>query len=361
MENSCSENDDTRKGDNKLAKNYKQYMEMNSNNFRKILFSKEHHKELFKWLPITSLAAQIYKKASGSYDDQFNEEFISKLDSQLNITPCALVLAILYIERLMQTDRECSKHLLPSELFVISMLIATKYLIDEGEENEIWNDEWAKAANFEIDRVVQLERIFLNRIKWNLFISPATFHKYTARLEARMIVKEFEDRNWLTYAEMKTLLDLSSKHTLSTIGQIIKIVAVSITSYLACFIIVVGSLFLIYTYQNNHLPYVCGGNNLLSQSDVNGIYFRHGTGAAYNHLKHYDVESGKIHAESLRNFGTAFYNSAQITNNQLMNNNCRKEARWNHNVWYIAKQSLNGEMMNVGMKSYSIPLLHVMS
>lgn len=110
-----------------------------------------------------------------------------------------------------------------------------------------------------------------------------------------------------------------------------------------------------YAYQSNRLGYVCSGTNHLSQIDVNGLHLRCGTGAAYDNLKFYDVDSNKL--ESLHNIGTAFYNSVQIIiTNNLMNINCHAEARWNSNVWHNnMKQTLRREISYLGIKNlYSL-------
>ena len=110
-----------------------------------------------------------------------------------------------------------------------------------------------------------------------------------------------------------------------------------------------------YAYQSNSLGCVCSGTNHWSQVDINGLHLRCGTGAAYDNLKFYDVNFDKL--ESLRNFGTAFYNSIQIIiSNNLVNVNCHTETRWNSNVWHVnMKQSLNREISYLGIKKlYSL-------
>jgi len=40
-----------------------------------------------------------------------------------NVSPCPLVLALLYIERLKNCNREYLQHVTPSELFLVSLVI----------------------------------------------------------------------------------------------------------------------------------------------------------------------------------------------------------------------------------------------
>lgn len=41
-------------------------------------------------------------------------------------------------------------------------MMASKFLYDEGVDEEVFNDEWAESGNMEIDDVNKLEREFLS-------------------------------------------------------------------------------------------------------------------------------------------------------------------------------------------------------
>ena len=43
-------------------------------------------------------------------------------------------------------------------------MMASKYLYDEGVDEEVFNDEWAESANMDIDQLNELERNFLKAI-----------------------------------------------------------------------------------------------------------------------------------------------------------------------------------------------------
>ena len=42
--------------------------------------------------------------------------------------------------------------------------MASKYLYDEGVDEEVFNDEWAESANMDLDQLNELERNFLKAI-----------------------------------------------------------------------------------------------------------------------------------------------------------------------------------------------------
>ncbi len=37
-----------------------------------------------------------------------------------------------------------------ADLFLVSMMVASKYLHDDGEEDEVFNDEWAASGDIDI-------------------------------------------------------------------------------------------------------------------------------------------------------------------------------------------------------------------
>ena len=43
-------------------------------------------------------------------------------------------------------------------------MMASKYLYDEGTDDEVFNDEWAASADMETQEINQLERQFLSAI-----------------------------------------------------------------------------------------------------------------------------------------------------------------------------------------------------
>lgn len=54
-------------------------------------------------------------------------------------------------------------------------MIASKYLYDEGSEDEVFNDEWANSGGVDVSKVNKLEADFLTAIDWNLYIHPHQF------------------------------------------------------------------------------------------------------------------------------------------------------------------------------------------
>lgn len=94
-------------------------------------------------------------------------------------------------------------------------MVASKYLYDEGEEEEVFNDEWGAAGKLDVKTVNNLEMNFLNAIvsvgfslftpqcslncrsdvpifcfilqEWSLFTDAKDFFDVLSQLEARWV------------------------------------------------------------------------------------------------------------------------------------------------------------------------------
>lgn len=90
-------------------------------------------------------------------------------------------------------------------------MVASKYLYDEGEEEEVFNDEWGAAGKLDVKTVNNLEMSFLNAIvsafwmgylptceffskpvcpviqEWSLFTDPNDLLDLLSQLEARLV------------------------------------------------------------------------------------------------------------------------------------------------------------------------------
>ena len=54
-------------------------------------------------------------------------------------------------------------------------MVASKYLYDEGVDEEVFNDEWAESAKIEVDEINEMERDFLSAIVRKTFdLQPVT-------------------------------------------------------------------------------------------------------------------------------------------------------------------------------------------
>ena len=64
------------------------------------------------------------------------------------------------------------------ELYLIAALIANKYLIDEGEDEQVFNSEAAQLTGITTDRINYIERQVLSAFNWDLYVSREEFEEF---------------------------------------------------------------------------------------------------------------------------------------------------------------------------------------
>ncbi|XP_063225356.1 protein CNPPD1 [Bacillus rossius redtenbacheri] len=192
-------------------------------------------------LPVSELAAELFTRVKESHSlDHLPLADTAAISRNSCASPCSLVLALLYVERLNSCNPGYLRTVPSSQLFVVSMMVASKFLNDDGEEDEVFNDEWAAATGLSLKDLNRIEHDFLQAINWEVFVSEQTFWKKLRKLEAGVANREGWRRGWFTYADLDKLLDeldlLSVAHTL------FKVSTVFFTSYTAGVLTLLGSV-----------------------------------------------------------------------------------------------------------------------
>ena len=66
-------------------------------------------------------------------------------------------------------------------------IVASKYLYDEGIDDEVFNDEWAASGLADTDHVNDLEAEFLKAIDWRVFVRNVEFQRLLGIVERRYV------------------------------------------------------------------------------------------------------------------------------------------------------------------------------
>ncbi|GLD67425.1 protein CNPPD1 [Lates japonicus] len=160
--------------------------------------------------PVTDIAVEIFQKSAPSPIRKLQKKYAAHVAREACISPCAMMLALVYIERLRHRNPEYLQKISSSDLFLISMMVASKYLYDEGEEEEVFNDEWGAAGKLDVQTVNKLEMNFLNAIEWSLFTEPNDFFDILSHLETSIAERQGMKRGWFTYTDLCVLLEQSA-------------------------------------------------------------------------------------------------------------------------------------------------------
>lgn len=157
--------------------------------------------------PVADIAVELLQKAAPNPIRRLQKKYAVHVSREACISPCSMMLALVYIERLRHRNPEYLQQISSSDLFLISMMVASKYLYDEGEEEEVFNDEWAAAGKLDVQMVNTMEMNFLRAIDWGLYTHPGEFFEVLRWLEGRVAEQQGMKRGWFTYTDLSVLLE----------------------------------------------------------------------------------------------------------------------------------------------------------
>ncbi|XP_035211596.1 protein CNPPD1-like [Stegodyphus dumicola] len=109
-------------------------------------------------------------------------DYVSTATKAAHISPCAMILALIYLDRLQRNNSEYLETVSPSGLFVVTMLVASKFLF-ENDEDIVTNQMWAEALNFDIKDLNELEYEFLSAIDWKVFVDYSEYFFYLCSMK----------------------------------------------------------------------------------------------------------------------------------------------------------------------------------
>ncbi|KAJ3116382.1 hypothetical protein HDU96_009740 [Phlyctochytrium bullatum] len=129
---------------------------------------------------------QSFEKASGApfRPDSPNQrrllEYVRRLLRCSSITTQAIVLALLFIARLRELNlRDPIREGAECDLFSTALLLAQKVLDDDRVDNVAWVDY----AGVPLQTMNGMEREFLAKIRWQVFVSQAEYHEFIRKLK----------------------------------------------------------------------------------------------------------------------------------------------------------------------------------
>ncbi|CAG5124305.1 unnamed protein product, partial [Candidula unifasciata] len=160
-------------------------------------------------LPLTELAVDYFHDSVPEKLGHVDMFSASNVIRRNHVSPCSVVLSMLYAKRLRQQrqqQKELRRTMSSADVFFISMMMASKYMYDEGVDEEVFNDEWADNTDQDVDEVNEMEADFLQAMDWKLFVQPREFEDTLAAIERRLALQEGCKRGWFTYTELDVLM-----------------------------------------------------------------------------------------------------------------------------------------------------------
>ena len=130
-------------------------------------------------LPLTSLAVNQFTNvgldALGDKLGRLNMTRAAEMTRTACVGPSSLVLALLYLDRLRKRNPDYLTSISSADLFLVSMMVASKFLHDDGEEDEVFNDEWAQSGGMDTKETNNLEINCISAIDKQIFVKKEEF------------------------------------------------------------------------------------------------------------------------------------------------------------------------------------------
>merc|ERR1712123_410279 len=157
--------------------------------------------------------------------------------------PNSLVLALLYLDKLRKRNPDYLTTVSSADLFLVSLMVASKFLHDDGEEDEVFNDEWASSGGIDTKELNRLELSFLSALDWRIYVDNQEFEQAVEKVETDIAFKEVSKRGWASYTDLDVLSQTTEIQNLWSvfITYTMKMTAVCVTAYAAGILSLLGT------------------------------------------------------------------------------------------------------------------------
>merc|ERR1739838_875716 len=161
-------------------------------------------------LSLTREAVDSFRKAVPKSIGKIGPYYAARVSRNACISPCSLLLALVYVDRLAGCNPNYLKNASSSEIFLISMLVASKFMYDDGTDDEVYNDEWSASSHMDVKHLKKLEAQFLHALDWRALVTAQEFQQMLNYMEARVALRNGRERGWFTYTDLNSLLNSKS-------------------------------------------------------------------------------------------------------------------------------------------------------
>mmetsp|Transcript_65444 Transcript_65444/g.77468 ORF Transcript_65444/g.77468 Transcript_65444/m.77468 type:complete len:622 (-) Transcript_65444:41-1906(-) len=130
-----------------------------------------------------------YKSSVPTCDEIY--QFAHQLFKRVQLSSECSIVCLIYVERLMEVAKVPLMKCTWKPIFMCGLLLASKVWQDLSS----WNIEFATVyPQFSLEKINQLELLFLKMVKWDLYISSSLYAKYYFALRSLLEKKDFRQR-----------------------------------------------------------------------------------------------------------------------------------------------------------------------
>jgi len=278
-------------------------------------------------LPLTKLAVEQFSMVGLHKLSRLDISRAADMTRDACASPTSLVFSLIYLDRLKRSCPEYLHNVSSADLFLVSMMVASKFLYDDGEEDEVFNDEWAKSGNMDVKEFNQLEVEFLSAINWNVNVPMTEFESALQRIEQEIAYREFTRRDYATYSD---LCVLSANDKVASLWKLlsdsaIRMTTVCMAAYAASIFTLLGSTALL-----NQTPF---GPEAVANSyrTLSGVR-RNSQVVLEGDLSSHSVLSSD---QTTSEFGSALNNSSRFSDMNVVDNLAELSDREQQNLNHL--------------------------
>ncbi|XP_052080551.1 protein CNPPD1-like [Mytilus californianus] len=256
-------------GDSDMLDYHKDDHDALTERFRKTLYYGKMPNTERPSLPLTDIAVELFQERAPRKLGKIDQYMVAAASRENCISPCTMMMGMIYSNRLRTKNPEYLQQISSSDLFLISMMMASKFMYDEGVDEEVFNDEWADSVDMETEEINQMERDFLSAIDWNLFVSDKEFSKVLHNIETRIALQNGLNRGWFTYTDLMVLSH--NAKVLAISQEISKVILVSSLTYLTGILTMIGSTVLVTAASATLGPIILQSQGRLAPLPITGV------------------------------------------------------------------------------------------
>ncbi|GMR56817.1 hypothetical protein PMAYCL1PPCAC_27012, partial [Pristionchus mayeri] len=182
-------------------------------------------------LPLTEMMVEYFNQASPF--DYLKPETSASISSCGFADTCTLVVAMCYLERLRQREKEAFEAANPTEMYLPALVLASKYLHDSDQEERVADSDWADMAGVSKKELAEKEWAFVKAIDWDVRVDEAEFERRLAIIESWVASDFLSKFSFLTYNEATTLATANSEKLRSSLRFLLSALSLSLMIYSA--------------------------------------------------------------------------------------------------------------------------------
>jgi len=186
-------------------------------------------------IQVSELCVNSFRSFAPKNESKLGLRVATRLTRNSCLSPSVVMMALIYLKRLREQDPSYLNRVSSSDLFVVSTMVASKFLFDDGTEDECYNDDWACGVGMKLDKLNKLEIDFLNALNWNLNVPKEEFHSELESIESELSKLQMSRTNMFTYNNARNInLSATMLWTIQLVSKVFFFSTIGTICFLKC-------------------------------------------------------------------------------------------------------------------------------